>query len=170
MALSPWAAAWFLAATAPFCFLVAWNDMRVMKIPNWCTDSMVVLYGITGLIALPFADYLWHWLHFPVVLAAGILLNAARIMGAGDAKFAAAAAPYIALGDLRILLPLFAACLLAGVAAHRLAKHTPLRRLAPDWESWEAGKRFPMGLPLALTLVLYLLFALFPGVFLVENI
>ena len=51
------------------------------------------------------------------MLVAGIILNAAGAMGAGDAKFLAAAAPYVALGDIHMLMALFAAILLAAVSA-----------------------------------------------------
>ena len=43
-----------------------------------------------------------------------------------------------------------------SVLAHRGAKISPLRNLAPHWESWERGKKFPMGLPLGMTLATYL--------------
>ena len=43
--------------------------------------------------------------------------------------------------------------------AHRLAKHSPLRALAPEWASWDAGAKFPMGLPLASSLMIYLAIA-----------
>ena len=84
------------------------------------------------------------------------LQNAIGALGAGDAKFAAAAAPFVALADLASLFYLFAGCLLSGYLIHRIVRASPLRRLVPDWESWESGRRFPMGLPLAATLILYL--------------
>jgi prepilin peptidase CpaA len=90
------------------------------------------------------------------VLLVGILLNAGGAIGAGDAKFAAAAAPFIAPGDLRLLVAIFAANLLAAFVTHRLAKYTPLRRIAPDWKSWDMGWKFPMGLSLGGTLAIYL--------------
>ena len=68
------------------------------------------------------------------------------------------------LGDLRFMIALFAACLLAGYTAHRIAKFTPLRRMAPDWESWSRKRDFPMGLPLASTLSIYLLLGALGGV------
>ena len=86
-----------------------------------------------------------------------IILNAAGALGAGDAKFIAAATPFIALGDLRLLMLLFMATLLAAVVAHKGAKYSPLRRLAPHWSSWEQGKKFPMGLALGPTLAIYLI-------------
>mgnify|MGYP000498064118 CR=1 FL=1 len=44
----------------------------------------------------------------------GFVLNAAGVMGAGDAKFAADAAPFVALGDWQLLMWVFAACIFAG--------------------------------------------------------
>jgi prepilin peptidase CpaA len=105
---------------------------------------------------LPFAEYAWRWTHLVVVLVIGIALNAGRLLGAGDAKFAAAAAPFVALADVGRMMMLLGACLLAGYVTHRIAKYSPLRRLVPDWDSWTAGKRFPMGYPLATALAIYL--------------
>ena len=34
--------------------------------------------------------------------------------------------------------------------------YSPLRRLAPDWQSWNTGKKFPMGFALGGTLAIYL--------------
>jgi len=42
--------------------------------------------------------------------------------------------------------------------AHRfMTEATPLRDLAPDWQSWHVGKRFPMGYPLGGALTAYLI-------------
>ena len=70
---------------------------------------------------------------------------------------AAAAAPFVAFADLRLILAILAASLLGAFVAHRIAKHSPLRRLAPEWKSWSSGKRFPMGLALGATLAIYLI-------------
>ena len=78
-------------------------------------------------------------------------------MGAGDAKFIAAASPFIDPGDVTLLFVIFAANLLAGFTAHRIAKHTPLRTLAPNWKSWTRGRKFPMGFSLGGTLAIYLI-------------
>jgi len=102
------------------------SDLARMKIPNLAVYALVLSYAVLGLIALPFDQYLWHWLHLPVLLLIGIILNAC-------------------------------ACLLGGFMAHRLARMTPIRNAVPHWESWSTGKRFPMGFPLGMTLVGYLL-------------
>jgi prepilin peptidase CpaA len=58
---------------------------------------------------------------------------------------------------VRFVLALLMACVLAAAATHRGVKYTPLRRLAPHWDSWDKGKKFPMGFALGTTLALYLI-------------
>ena len=164
MAISATAALWFLPFVLPICLYVAFTDMKQMRITNQAVLVLTAIFVLLGLFLLPFDTYLWRLLSLVVVLVVGIVLNAAGVMGAGDAKFAAAAAPYIAWGDLRLLMVLFMATLLAAAATHRGVKYTPLRRLAPDWQSWQETKKFPMGLALGTTLGLYLILgALFGG-------
>lgn len=157
MAISAIAALWFLPFVLPICFYVAFTDMREMRITNQAVVALAVVFLIVGLIALPLPVYGMRLLQLFGVLIAGILLNAGGAIGAGDAKFAAAAAPFIAPGDLRLLLIIFSANLLAAFLTHRLAKHSPLRRVAPNWESWNRGWDFPMGLALGGTLAIYLI-------------
>lgn len=157
MAISAFAAQWFLPFVVPLCLYVAYTDLAYMKITNKTVLLLGAVYVILGPFVLPsFESYLWSFAHFAVVLVAGIILNAAGGMGAGDAKFLAFAAPYIALGDLPLLMMVLAAILLAAVVTHRGIRATALRNLAPNWASWEQGKRFPMGLALGPTLALYL--------------
>ena len=93
-------------------------------------------------------------------MAAGFVGSAARLFGAGDAKFAAAMAPFFVGSDLRLVLALFSACLLAAFASHRLMRRVPRFRAAtPDWESW-THRDFPMGLALSGTLVFFPLLGL----------
>lgn len=158
MGLTAYAAGWFLVAAFPISVFVAWNDMRVMKIPNLAVYALVASYAVLGLIALPFGQYLWHWTHLPIVLIAGIVLNMIGAMGAGDAKFIAGASPMIATADLRLLIAILAATVLAGYVTHRIAKYSKIRDMVPEWESWDQDKkRFPMGFPLGMTLVFYLI-------------
>jgi len=157
MAISAFAALLFLPFVLPICLYVAFTDMKYMRITNQAVVLLGLVFLVLGLIALPLEAYLWRLMNLIIVLAIGIMLNALGAMGAGDAKFAAAAAPYVALGDLRLLIALFMATLLAAAATHRAVKYTPLRRLAPDWQSWRESKKFPMGLALGTTLGLYLI-------------
>lgn len=163
MDLSATAAAVFLLAAVPISGFVIFSDLARMKIPNVAVGALVLAYAIMGVFVLPFDQYLWHWTHLGFLLLVGIILNAAGAMGAGDAKFIAAAGPYLATNDLRLLIPLFSACLLAGFVAHRIARASPIRKAVPHWESWNAGRRFPMGFPLGMTLVFYLAFVALAG-------
>ena len=156
MPLTASAAFWFLPAVIPIAIFVAWNDMRVMKIPNLAAGALLASYAILGPFALGLDMYLWHWTHFAVVLVIGMMFWAARVIGGGDVKFMAAAAPMVAVADLQMFMLIYASCLLAALATHRLAKHSPLRRIAPDWVSWDSP-RFPKGLALSGTLLFYLL-------------
>ena len=164
MAISATAALWFLPFVLPICLYVAFTDMKQMRITNQAVLVLIAIFVVLGLFLLPFETYLWRLLSLVIVLVIGIVLNAAGVMGAGDAKFAAAAAPFIAIGDLRLLMMLFMATLLAAAATHRGVKYTPLRRLSPDWQSWQETKKFPMGLALGTTLGLYLILGAVCGV------
>lgn len=155
MDISAFSALVFLPFVLPICVYVAFSDMRDMRIPNQMVVLLFLVFAIVGLIALPFDAYLWRYVHLIVVLVAGIALNAGGALGAGDAKFAAAAAPFIHVGDLRFLMALFAANILAAFVAHRIGKHSGLRKIAPHWKSW-TNPKFPMGLTLGGTLAIYL--------------
>ncbi|MGD9866044.1 MAG: prepilin peptidase, partial [Pseudodonghicola sp.] len=139
MAIDSTAALWFLPFALPICFYVCFTDLSRMRISNQAVLALAAVFLIVGPLALPLPDYGLRLLQMLGVLVVGVLLTAAGAMGAGDAKFAAAAAPFVAPGDLRLLLALFAANLLAAFATHRLAKYTPLRRIAPHWQSWSTG-------------------------------
>ena len=157
MALSASVALWFLPLLVPLCLYVAYTDLSRMKITNPTVVAMAAIFAVMGPFLYPFDAYLWQLAHLGIVLVAGIILNAAGAMGAGDAKFLAAAAPYVAVGDVQVLMALFAAILLAAYTVHTIAKRTKLRDLAPNWTSWsQEGRRFPMGFALGPTLAIYL--------------
>ena len=163
MQIPAFAALCFLPFVLPLCLYTVFTDMRDMRIKNHAVVALFAVYAVIGLFVLPLDIYLWRYVALIVVLVLGIAFNMAGVLGAGDAKFAAAAAPFVHIGDLRFLMALFAANLLAAFVAPRLAKRTPLRRLAPHWHSWEAGSKFPMGLALGGTLAIYLGLGLFYG-------
>ncbi|MEE4189267.1 MAG: prepilin peptidase [Roseobacter sp.] len=157
MAISAFAAMCFLPLVVPICLYVTYTDLAFMKITNKAVLALGAVYVILGPFVLPdLSLYLWGFVYFGIMLLAGIALNAAGAMGAGDAKFLAFAAPFVAPADAAQIMILLAAVLLAAVLTHRVARATKLRSYAPDWESWKRGKRFPMGLALGPTLALYL--------------
>ncbi|MBM1631255.1 prepilin peptidase [Sulfitobacter mediterraneus] len=148
---------WFLPFVLPICLYVAFTDMAEMRITNPSVLLLALVFVVLGFFLMPFDAYLWRLAALGIVLVVGMVLNAAGALGAGDAKFAAAAAPYVALGDLGMLTMIFMTTLLAAAVTHRSAKYTPLRRLAPHWESWTQNKKFPMGLALGPALTIYLI-------------
>jgi prepilin peptidase CpaA len=154
--LSTAAALTFLPAAILIGIWVAWSDMRSMRIPNQAVLALAAAYLVTGPFVLAFGTYLWGWALGAIVLAFGFVLNAGGALGAGDAKFAAAMAPYFVRSDLRFDMGLAAACLLGAFAAHRLMRLTPFRSATSDWASW-SHPRFPMGLALSGMLIFYLL-------------
>ncbi|GGD39790.1 prepilin peptidase [Sinisalibacter lacisalsi] len=150
------AALWFLPFAIPIAIWVAWSDMARMKIPNKAVMALVAVFAVVGLVALPLEAWAWRWVHLVVVLVLGFVANAAGLMGAGDAKFAAAMAPFVLREDLIMFGYLFAAVVLAGFAVHRIARASGwVRARTPGWESWQR-KDFPMGLCLGGALVFYL--------------
>lgn len=151
-----WSAAWFLPFAAPVAVWAAWSDMARMKIPNKSVYALVAVFLVIGLVALPLAEYPWRLVHLVVVLAAGFVLNASGLVGAGDAKFAAAMAPFVALDDAVLFAYVLSGALLAGFATHRLARRIPaIRRRSEGWESW-TRRDYPMGFSLGGALILYL--------------
>lgn len=150
-------ALWVLPFVLPLCLYVAYTDLAQMRIKNQAVVALALVFVVIGFFSFAFPDYLWRIAALFIVLGVGIVLNAAGVMGAGDAKFIAAAAPFVSLGDLQVVIMLFMATLLAAALTHRGVKYTRLRQLAPDWDSWDRGKKFPMGLALGPCLALYLL-------------
>ncbi|QYK40535.1 MAG: prepilin peptidase [Paracoccaceae bacterium] len=158
--IDPAAFLWFLPLTAPIAVWVAWSDMARMKIPNQAVLALAAVWLISPLI-LPWQAVLWGVLLMAVVLLAGFLLNMIGLVGAGDAKFAAAMAPFFTGADPRAVMLLYAACGVAALAVHRTARAIPsLRAATPDWRSW-TSRKFPFGLSLAGLLIIYPVLALF---------
>lgn len=153
-------ALWFLPFALPIAVWVAWSDMKFMRIPNKAVLALTAVFLVVGLAALPLEVWAWRWTHLLVVLAIGFLANLAGVIGAGDAKYAAAMAPFFPASDLRLVLALLAAAIVGAFISHRAARAIgPVRAMTADWASW-THKDFPMGLALSGTLIFYLLAAL----------
>jgi len=139
----------FFVLTLPFALWAAWTDMRDMKIRNWMNLSLFGVFLVSGLLLLPFQDYLLRIGIALIALIIGFVLNMTKHLGGGDAKFIAAFIPFIAPANLSLLLMVMAMCLLASVVVHRIARRIPaITGLAPHWVSWTRKSYFPMGLGL----------------------
>ncbi|HBQ35840.1 MAG TPA: hypothetical protein DD729_03215 [Rhodobacteraceae bacterium] len=156
LAITASSALWFLPFALPISIWVAWNDMKYMKIPNKAVMALFAVFVVIGLIALPLAEYPWRFVHLLVILVIGFVISALGMIGAGDAKFAAAMAPFIAYGDAISMVYLFAATIIAAFVTHRIFQRSKaFRKLTPDWKSWD-NKDFPMGFALGGALLIYL--------------
>lgn len=156
MAIDASTALIFLPFALPIGVWVAFNDMKFMKIPNLAVYTLFGVFVVVGLFALPLETWLWRFPQAFAVLVVGFFLNLGRALGAGDAKFLAAMAPYLDPDDALPLMQVFAAVLIAAFATHRLFRAVPaMRARFPDWKSW-AHPKFPMGLALGGSLILYL--------------
>lgn len=159
MHMSAFAATWFAPFAIAIGIWVSWSDMKFMKIPNQSVLALAAVFILIGPLVLPFHSYLWHLAAIPAVLVVGFVLNMIGGVGAGDAKFAAAMAPFFALGDAVEIMFLSCAILLAAFVTHRLMGLVPaVRRVTGDWESWQR-RDFPMGFALSGILIFYLLLA-----------
>ena len=136
---------------------VSWSDMKFMKIPNKAVLALAAVWLVVGIIVMPINLWLWGWALGATVLVAGFVATIAGLIGAGDAKFAAAMAPFFVAAEPRFVMGLFAACLLGAFVSHRALRLIgPYRAATADWASW-TNKEFPMGLALSGTLIFYLL-------------
>ncbi|WP_434613252.1 A24 family peptidase [Tabrizicola sp. M-4] len=156
---SDWTAWWFILPVVAIGLWVAWSDMKFMKIPNTSVLALAAVFIVIGPIALPFEAWLWGLALGMITLVAGFIISTLRLVGAGDAKFAAAMAPFFTGSSPAFVFTLFAGCLLAAFAAHRLLRLTPFRSATPEWVSW-TSRKFPMGLALSGTLIFYFLLGL----------
>ena len=155
--------AWFLPFVLPITVWVAWSDMATMKIPNKAVLALLAVFVAVGLVALPFPEYLWRYAHFGVVIVIGFVLSTVGAVGAGDAKFAASMAPFIARADFMVFMLLLGGVTIAAFLLHRFARATPaIRDRFPDWASW-TDRKFPMGFALAPALFFYLLIGFVAG-------
>ncbi len=72
------------------------GDMLTMRIPNWLTGAMVIVFFIVALIAgMPLQVMMWHVIAGLLILAIGMLLFFTIRFGGGDAKMLAAGALWV---------------------------------------------------------------------------
>ncbi|MEJ6392446.1 prepilin peptidase [Gymnodinialimonas sp. 2305UL16-5] len=159
------AQAWvFLPFVVPMALWAIYTDLKDLKILNVCVLTLFAGFVVLGPFALPLEEYAWRFTHMGVVLVIGFLLSAVGVFGAGDAKFAAAAAPFVAAQDAMIVLFIVANSALVFMILHRIARRVPaLVNATPDWASWNTGRKsalkqvFPYGLGLSTGMIIYMI-------------
>jgi prepilin peptidase CpaA len=145
-------------ATLPLLFVACWSDLRHMTIPNRVNAMIFAVFVILGLFMFPLPEYGMRLLQALIMLAIGIFMTTAGLMGGGDSKLLAAGAPFVAANDLTEFFLALAFMSLAAVAAHKILGLVPsFQKRVVDWKSWNSKGNFPFGVPISVTLSLYLL-------------
>jgi prepilin peptidase CpaA len=140
----------------PIALWAAFWDLKYMKIPNLAVLAALAVFVVGGAVLLPFQTYLWALAYFGIALVMGFVLSTLWLVGAGDAKFAAAITPYFIGADPLEVMLLVAICLLITFTLHRIIRGIgPIRRATPDWVSW-THRQFPMALGMSAVLLIYL--------------
>lgn len=147
----------FLPFVLPIAAWVIWSDLARMKIPNLAVLALLGVYALVGPFVLPMETYLWNYAHFAVILAIGFVLTTSGAgIGAGDSKFAAAMAPFIMLPHVGTFMMMLGVVVIVAFVSHRWIRAIPaVANAVPHWESMHR-REFPMGLALAMAILLYL--------------
>ncbi len=155
--MPPLTALILLAIALPFCVWAALSDLKQMKILNPTNLGLFLCFVVAGALLFPLDQYGLRLSQAALMLAVGFLMTAFGLMGGGDSKFIAAMAPYVALQDVPAFVFLLAAVSLATVALHRgVGAVSPFKARLAGWKSWDAGGKFPFGVTLSSTLIMYL--------------
>lgn len=143
-----------LALAVPILAWIAWTDFRYMRIRNSAVMLAVAVFVLTvPAIGLPEAGL--RLLAATVVFLAGFALFAARIVGGGDVKMAAALMLLVPSGTYTLFGTVFSAAMLIAILVILALRAVPaLRRSGPV--SLRARGTFPMGLAFGLGGVMHL--------------
>lgn len=160
----PAAQAWiFLPLVVPLALWAIYTDLKDLKILNICVLALFAGFVVLGPFALPLDEYAWRFAHFGIVLLAGFILSILGLFGAGDAKFAAAMAPFVVAADALLVMFLVATSAVVFLILHRIARRVPaVVNATPHWASWDTGRKstmkqvFPYGLGLSTGLLVYM--------------
>ena len=142
----------FLIAT-PVALAVILFDLKTMTIPNWLTGGAFVIFAVLVFAGLGLETALGRLMGAGIVLVVSFIMFAVGGLGGGDAKAATAFALLIAPIDAGFVLMALAVIGLIGVGALFLLRRTRLAQ--GEWEMWSEPRRFPYGLTLGATLILY---------------
>lgn len=156
--------AWiFLPLALPIALWAIYTDLSELKIKNICVLALFAGFVVLGPFALPFEEYAWRYAHLVVVLAVGFVLSSVGVLGAGDAKFSAAMAPFIAVSDAAMVLLIVTTSAFAFMIVHQVARRIPgVVAATPNWASWDTGRKslrkqaFPYGVGISTGLIVYM--------------
>ena len=145
------------AVMAVLMALIAWHDLKALRIPNWSVLAVLGLFFVTGLWGLPLDVFAWRLLHGVIVLVLGFGLYtvAGGHIGGGDIKMIAALTPFVPGAHLGFVLLVFVGLSFAGLLVHRLVR-AYLGGRTTGWAALDQRRFFPVGLLLGGTIMVYL--------------
>lgn len=145
-----------LLVALPFAFWAAFQDLSRMKLPNWMTIAIAVVFILLGPFLFPLEDYLWRIGIGVSVFVVVLILSLVVEIGGGDIKYTAAVLPWIPMPLMPVFVVILAGAVLIGFVMHRIARRQRwIRAMAPRWVSWRR-QRYPMGLSISVAWLLTL--------------
>ena len=152
-----------LLLATPFALWAAWSDLTTMRIPNEVSELAAIAFILIMPFLLPLDDFGLRIAVGGWVLLIGYFLNAVGLVGGGDVKFATALVPYTLPADYQFLLIFYLSSLLVCFALHRIDLQILRQRavkpaILVSWKSFNSGGKFPMGLPMAVAILIYVVF------------
>ncbi len=158
-----------LIALAPLMLMAIWWDLRAMRIPNWLTAAVALLFAPFAAVYLDGEAALWRIGAAATVLVVGYALFFAGRMGGGDVKLMAACALHLPGRDVSAALLLLSFWLAIGLAALTAARWAARVGGASErmsrFAAFAPGAHFPMGISIGAAMLCYLaLAAAMPGV------
>lgn len=125
----------------------SWTDVTQRRIPNWISlltlaAGLLTVFAVAGIEKMG-----WAAAHFGAALVAGMILNAMRWIGAGDAKFYAAIAGWL---PIQLGLWLLVSVALAGLVllvAFTLKRRGRIARTSAEQSDFD---KLPYGVAIGL--------------------
>ena len=139
--------------TVPVLVLVAYCDLRFMRIPNVLSILLVVLFVGSSLVFPP-NDLLMRVSVAAGVFGLGFVGFCFRLLGGGDVKILAALMLFVPVQNLEVFSFLFSGSLLLGVLTIVGLRRLPQTAGHP-WKSLSGSVKFPMGISIALAGILH---------------
>ena len=143
-----------LIVAAPFALATAYSDLKTMEIASqWGISTAVAFLGLV-FATLPMGDALFRvGAAFAILIVLMLLFFVGGVAG-GDAKAMATFALLVAPIDAGFVLLLLSVNGLVMLAVISLLRRT--RLAGGEWKFWSAERRFPYGVALCATLLIYL--------------
>lgn len=146
-----------LGGTLPICAYIIFRDLRDLTIPNCAVLSLLAVYLSAAVVSTSPLFILVQLVLATAIFALCLLGFKFGLFGGGDAKLCAAVAPFFLASDAIIIAGIFSIAALLCVCLHRAAPALGLPQNMRSWASWQRRDVFPLGLPICVTLVCYLM-------------